>query len=82
MLKILEARLQQYMNHELPDVQPGFRNGSRIKLPTSIGLLKNTTYGDIYIYVLSVPIHIYQKLLSIHEFTHVSINPLIYSFMF
>ena len=27
MLKILEARLQQYMNHELPDVQPGFRKG-------------------------------------------------------
>ena len=25
MLKILQARLQQYMNHELPDVQPGFR---------------------------------------------------------
>ena len=31
MLKILQARLQQYMNHELPDVQAGFRNdrGSR-----------------------------------------------------
>ena len=27
MLKILQARLQQYMNHELPDVQAGFRNG-------------------------------------------------------
>ena len=26
MLKILQARLQQYVNHELPDVQPGFRN--------------------------------------------------------
>ena len=25
MLKILQARLQQYVNHELPDVQPGFR---------------------------------------------------------
>ena len=25
MLKILQARLQQYMNHELPDVQTGFR---------------------------------------------------------
>ena len=25
MLKILQARLQQYMNHELPDVQGGFR---------------------------------------------------------
>ena len=27
MLKILQARLQQYMNHELPDVQDGFRKG-------------------------------------------------------
>ena len=27
MLKILQDRLQQYMNHELPDVQDGFRKG-------------------------------------------------------
>ena len=27
MLKILQARLQQYGNHELPDVQAGFRKG-------------------------------------------------------
>ena len=27
MLKILQARLQQYVNQELPDVQAGFRNG-------------------------------------------------------
>ena len=27
MLKILLARLQEYMNHELPDVQAGFRKG-------------------------------------------------------
>ena len=27
MLKILQARLQQYMNHELPDVQAGFSKG-------------------------------------------------------
>ena len=27
MLKILQARLQQYMNCELPDVQAGFRKG-------------------------------------------------------
>ena len=31
MLKILQARLQQYMNRELPDVQPGFSNGSRTR---------------------------------------------------
>ena len=36
MLKILQARLQQNMNHELPDVQAGFRKGrgTEIKLPT------------------------------------------------
>ena len=27
MLKILQARLQQFVNHELPDVQTGFRKG-------------------------------------------------------
>ena len=27
MLKILQARLQQYINHELPEVQAGFRKG-------------------------------------------------------
>ena len=39
MLKILQAKLRQYMNHELPDVQAGFRKGrgTRDKLPTSIG---------------------------------------------
>ena len=26
-LKVLQARLQQYVNHELPDVQDGFRKG-------------------------------------------------------
>ena len=39
MLKILQARLQKYMNHELPDVQAGFRKGREepeIKLPTSV----------------------------------------------
>ena len=31
MLKILQARLQQYVNHELPDVQAGFRKGRRTR---------------------------------------------------
>ena len=31
MLKILQARLQQYVNHELTDVQAGFRKGRRIR---------------------------------------------------
>ena len=39
MLKILQARLQQYMNHELPDVQDGFRKGRGIRdqIATSVG---------------------------------------------
>ena len=42
MLKILQGRFQQYMNHELPDVQAGFRKAEEpeIKLPTSIGSSK------------------------------------------
>ena len=40
MLKILQARLKQYVNHELPDVQAGFRKGRDIKLSKSAGLEK------------------------------------------
>ena len=42
MLKIFQARLQQYMNQELADVQAGFRKAEEpeIKLPTSVGSLK------------------------------------------
>ena len=42
MLKILQARLQQNMNLEHPDVQAGFRKGREpeIKLPTSAGIQK------------------------------------------
>ena len=42
MLKILQAWLQQYMNHELPDVQAGFRKGkgTRDQLANSVGSLK------------------------------------------
>ena len=32
MLKILQARLQQYVNRELPDVQTGFRKGRRTRV--------------------------------------------------
>ena len=31
MLKILQARLQQYVNQELPDIQAGFRRGRRTR---------------------------------------------------
>ena len=42
MLKIFQARLQQYMNRELSDVQAGFSKGDEpeIKLPTSAGSSK------------------------------------------
>ena len=42
MLKILQARLQQYVNRELPDVQAGFRKGrgTRNQIPTSAGSWK------------------------------------------
>ena len=42
MLKILQARLKQYVNLELPDVQAGFRKGrgTEIQLPTSAGSWK------------------------------------------
>ena len=42
MLKILQARLQQYVNRELPDVQAGFRKVEEpeIKLPASAGSSK------------------------------------------
>ena len=42
MLKILQARLHQYVDHELPDVQAGFRKGrgTRDQMPTSTGSWK------------------------------------------
>ena len=42
MLKTLQARFQQYVNQELPDVQAGFRKDEEpeIKLPTSTGSQK------------------------------------------
>ena len=42
MLKTLQASLQQYMNHELPDVQAGFRKGRGIRdqIATSTGSSK------------------------------------------
>ena len=42
MLKILQARLQQYVNHELPDVQAGLEKAEEpeIKFPTSTGSWK------------------------------------------
>ena len=42
MLKILQGGLQQYVNHELPDVQAGFKKdrGTIDQMPESTGPLK------------------------------------------
>ena len=44
MLKILQARLQQYMNRELPDVQAGFRKGrgTRDQITNICWIIKNS----------------------------------------
>ena len=55
MLKILQARLQQYMNRELPDVQADFlekAEETEIKLPTSVGSLKNQESSEKYLFLL------------------------------
>ena len=45
MLKILQARLQRYMNHERPDVQAGFRKdrGIRDQIANICWIIKKTT---------------------------------------
>ena len=60
MLKILQARLQQYVNRKLPDVQAGLRNGKEpeIKLPTSAGSWENKRvlcFIDYFIYLFIYP---------------------------
>ena len=45
MLKILQARLQQYVNHELPDAQAGFRKGrgTRDQIANAHWIIKKAT---------------------------------------
>ena len=54
MLTILQARLQRYVNHELPDVQAGLRKGRgpEIKLPTSAGQRKSKRVPEKYLFLL------------------------------
>ena len=58
MLKILQARLQQYVNCEIPDVQAGFRKGrgkkekAEVKLPTSAGSRKRKTVPEKHLFLL------------------------------
>ena len=46
-LKILQARLQQYVNHKLPDVQAGFRigRGTRDQIANILWIIKNSKKG-------------------------------------
>ena len=54
MLKILQARLQQYVNHELPDVQTGFIKGreARDQIAKSIGSLKSQRVPEKHLLLL------------------------------
>ena len=54
MLKILQAKLQQYLNHELQDVQAGFQKsrGTRDKLPTSLNHQKSKRVPEKHLFLL------------------------------
>ena len=54
MLKILQARLQQYMNHELPDVQAGFRKGrgTRDQIANICGIIKKARVPEKHLFML------------------------------
>ena len=64
MLKILQARLQQYVNHELPDVQDGFRKGggNRDEIANIYWIIKNAREFQENIYFCSID---YAKALSV-----------------
>ena len=54
MLKILQARLQQYMNHELPDVQAGFRKGrgTRDQIANNRWIIKKARVPERHLFLL------------------------------
>ena len=56
MLKILQARLQQYMNRELPDVQAGFRKGRRTRdqIANICWIIKKAREFQKHIYFLAI----------------------------
>ena len=56
MFKILQARLQQYMNHELPDVQAGFRKGrgTRDQISNILLIIKKAREFQKNIYFCSI----------------------------
>ena len=70
MLKILQARLHQYMNHELPNVQAGFRKGrgTRDQIDNIRWIIKNARefQENIYFYFIDYA----------EDFDHVNHNKL------
>ena len=56
-LKILQARLQQYVNHELPIVQAGFRKGrgNRDQIANICWIIKKATRKNIFSFLLTMP---------------------------
>ena len=54
MLKILQARLQQYMNHVLPDVQAGFRKGrgTRDQIANICWIMKKARVSEKHLFLL------------------------------
>ena len=54
MLKILQARLQLYMNHELPDVQAGFRKGggTRDQIANIHGIIEKARVSEKHLFPL------------------------------
>ena len=60
MLKILQARLQQYMNRELPDVQAGFRKGrgTRDQIASIRWIIENAREFQKNIYFCFIDIYI------------------------
>ena len=57
MLKILQARLQHYMNRELPDVQAGFRKGkgTRDQIENIRWIMEKERVFQKNIYLLTMP---------------------------
>ena len=54
MLKILQARLQEYVNHELPDVQAGFRKGrgTRDQIANIPWIIKKARVPENHLFLL------------------------------
>ena len=54
MLKILQVRLQQYMNRELPDVQAGFRKGrgTRDQIANIHWIIEKTRVPETHLFLL------------------------------